>query len=253
MKKDLSLSHCIWIKNKNIAFVYIPKVACTSWKIFLWQMMDREITHQVTYKTIHNSKIVNLPYVGKMQDAEKGEFLAKVKNQEIECCTMIREPKARVLSAYLDKILFHKNPESSFSKILLPEIREYHHLDASRRPSFHEFLAWNRYISIEKGLMMNDHWQPMSEILGAENEEGLSEKYAKVWTLSDIPEAALWFQERFNKKIEFPSSQRLGPRLVNDSATKTKEYYGLEELKVYDELYKQDEILYKYCSYDKGG
>ena len=71
MKTSPSLSHCIWLRNKNIAFIYIPKVACTSWKLFLWQMIDREITDQVTYKTIHNSKKVDLPYVGKMQNTEK--------------------------------------------------------------------------------------------------------------------------------------------------------------------------------------
>ena len=89
--------------------------------------------------------------------------------------------KPGVLSAYLDKILFHKNPESSFSKIILPEIREYHNLNNEQRPSFHNFLSWNKYISIEKGLMMNDHWQPMSEILGTKR-KGHSDKYTKIWT-----------------------------------------------------------------------
>ena len=81
-------------------------------------MMDNEITNQVTYKTIHNANIINLPYVAKMNNKEKSEFLERIKSRQIECCTMIREPKARVLSAYLDKILFHKNLESSFSKII---------------------------------------------------------------------------------------------------------------------------------------
>ena len=248
LEPRLSLDHCIWLKDQDIAFVYIPKVACTSWKIFLWQVLGNPLTENITYKTIHDSKIVNLPYVGKMENSEKNRFIEKLSSGKIECCTMVREPKARVLSAYLDKILFHKNPHSSFSKAILPKIKSYNNLSSEEKPSFLDFLRWNRYIHTEQRMEMNDHWRPMTEILGTKNQQELTDRYANIWTLSSIAVAERWFQERIDKNIEFPGSQLLGPRSTNNSGEKLEEYYGTEELKLYNSIYEQDELAYRYLS-----
>ena len=240
-----SLEHCIWLKEENLAFIYIPKVACTSWKIFLWQLMGNELTPEITYKSVHNGQILALPYVNNMPEESRLEFSEGVESGGIQCCAMIREPKSRVLSGYLDKVLNHKNPNSSFSLIILPVIRKYHGLEKDQRPTFLEFLEWNKSIKEEQGHDLNDHWRQMTEIIGIEDESIDQNKNLKLWTMTQLDEAEEWFQERLMKKIRFPSSQSLGPRPINNSKEKIASFYGKNEIDIYKRIYSSDEKLYR--------
>ena len=240
-----SLDHCIWIKEKGIVFIYIPKVACTSWKIYLWQIIGNKLSNQITYKTVHNGKHLALPYVGNMKEDEKAIFMHKLREGELIVCGMIRDPKARVLSGYLDKVLNHNNPNSSFSRKVIPSIRAQQKIKGNRRPTFGEFLEWNMNIElIEKGLI-NDHWRQMHKILGVSSISEINEEYINLWDITHLDTAADWFNKQFDKAIEFPGSQSLGPRPTNNSEKKLEEYYGEREISQFERMYKLDIEMYQ--------
>ena len=239
-----SLDHCIWIEDKRIVFIFIPKVACTSWKLLLWQLLGNQLTEEITYKTVHNGQDLALPYVGKMEKKKQEEFVQEVKNNRLNICGMIREPKARVLSGYLDKVLNHCNPNSSFSRIVIPSIREQQGIEDDRRPTFLEFLKWNLHNDSIRKEQMNDHWRQMHKILGINKLVDLDGDKIKIWDLKEANQATEWFNIEFDKKVKFPSSQHLGPRPTNNSENKIKNYYGDEETKIFELLYNLDVELH---------
>jgi len=240
-----SIDHCIWIKEKGIAFIFIPKVACTSWKLYLYQLMGNKITDSITYKNVHNINSLSLPYVKAMDVVEQNEFKHALENNELRVCGMIREPKARVLSGYLDKVLHHSNPKSSFSKVVIPAIQRQQGISDGRRPTFKEFLDWNIHTEQTNKQKINDHWRPMCHLLGIGDVSIISKDQIKLWDLSQLDIAVKWFNEIFGRELIFPKSQQLGPRQTNKSESKISDYYGREETEKWCMLYERDAILHK--------
>ncbi|WP_226422846.1 sulfotransferase family 2 domain-containing protein [Synechococcus sp. MU1611] len=240
-----SLEHSIWLKDKGIVFIFIPKVACTSWKIFLWQVMGRQLTSNITYKTVHNGQELPLPYVSNMHEMDKIVFRQKLRDGELKVCGMIREPKARVLSGYLDKVLHHRNPNSSFSRIVIPSILSQQEITEERRPTFLEFLNWNIHTNLIKGKQMNDHWRQMHQILGINKMSDLNTSQIMIWDITQQEVASKWFNKQYNTKIEFPNSQSLGHRPTNNSEKKLEKYYNASENEKFNSLYRLDVELHK--------
>ena len=239
-----SLQHCIWMEEIGSAFIYIPKTACTSWKLFLWQLNGNTLSSEISYSNVHNENTIKLPYVYKMNRNRQEEFVNELNKGKISVCSVVREPYSRVLSGYLDKILKHKNPNSSFSRLIIPEIKRYHDLEDSTAPTFLQFLQWNHE---KKGKeLLNDHWRPATELLGLhENNDYLDNENVKLWPMTKMNEAADWFKTRFKANIDFPSSQELGTRKTNTSEEQIDRYFGDQEKVVFESIYKQDLSLYQ--------
>ena len=160
-----SLQHSIWFQEQNFAFNYLLKVACTAWKLHLWQVSGHVIPADLNYHDVHNPGRLVLPYVAQMPKEQQLAYLHKLEEGPLTAMAVILDPRSRVLSAYLDKILFHSNPESKFSRSVLPAIQTSFGLAAEQPPSFEQFLCWNQ--AQPHAQQWNPHWRPMVHLMGS--------------------------------------------------------------------------------------
>ena len=226
-----SLEHSIWFQDQAFAFIYLPKVACTSWKLFLWQASGELLPPGLEYRGVHDPSQLKLPYVGRMSIAQQETYLRKLAEGLITAVAVVREPRSRVLSAYLDKILLHKNPSSQFTQTVLPTIREIYGLKPDERPSFEQFLRWNQtHVNRSK---WNPHWRPMVDLLGRP-------AALELWPMENMNGAVQSVNQHLGSKIKFPKRDALGPRLTHNSKTRIKQFYGPTELKLVEQMYSDD-------------
>lgn len=236
--------NCIWFKEQRVAFVYIPKTACTSWKLHLWRLSNGVKSERfLTYAEVHNRKIVELPYLDTMNLAEQDEFYRGINDKEIDIVCILREPRSRILSAYIDKVKEHKKKNSLFAKHVIPSIKKINNNEKDKRPTFYEFLKWVK--SSENEFCDNEHWKPATRILGLRNYMfGVNHSNLKIWTMTNNEKAVELFNERFNKEFEFPTSQELGKRKVYKSESLMEEYFGEKEEELFNKIYGNDISIY---------
>ena len=153
----------IWMEDYNLTYVYIPKIACTSWKLYLWQLEGNEIDERINYKTVHNPEIVKLHYLNRSRDEHRQLWEEKVEDGKIEIMSVVREPKARLLSAYINKFEKHKNKDSVFTKSIKPLIQRHSGISEDIIPSFRSFIEW--IVNSDDIETNNGHWLPYSRIL----------------------------------------------------------------------------------------
>lgn len=237
-----SLNHSIWLEEHDITFVFIPKVACTSWKLFIWQLKQNQIPKTLTYKDIHNRRVIKLPYVNEMSEEKIKIYKKEIQSKKCTISAVIRDPYERILSAYLDKIQFHANKDSIFSKYILTEIQAYFHLTDNTRPSFGQFLEW--IMSTKDVEKLNDHWRPYVRLIGSNSYKKDNNFKIKLWTMQNMSEATEWYRKKFKLGINFPDSQFLGKRITYKSNEKIEKYIGIKEKDLIKEIYKEDLDLY---------
>ena len=230
-----SLEHSIWFNEQRFAFVYLPKVACTSWKLFLWQVSGQPLPPDLEYRQVHEVGRLPLPYVGGMEPAQQQQFLGALHSGDLLTIAVVRDPQSRVLSAYLHKILFHDNPVSQFSRSVLPAIQRFHGLKPTQRPSFEQFLQWNG--SQPDSRVWNPHWRPMVHLLGPCQR-------LRLWPMERMEDAIQTVNERFGTNCPFPNRQALGPRVTYNSQDQLTRYVGAKEQTLLQELYRDDLTLH---------
>ena len=226
-----SLEHCIWFKDQAFAFIYLPKVACTSWKLFLWQASGNPLPPGLAYRDVHDASRLSLPYVGRMPAMQQQQFLQELEGQRINTVAVVREPRSRILSAYLDKILLHSNPQSKFSRTVLPAIQQLYGLQPNQRPSFEQFLRWNQEHLDRRH--WNPHWRPMVDLLG-------TPPRLELWPMERIDAAVRSVNQLLGSEVTFPQRQALGPRLTHNSQAKLEQFYGPLELTLVEQMYRDD-------------
>ena len=226
-----SLEHSIWFQEQNFAFIYLPKVACTAWKLHLWQASGHAIPADLNYHDVHNPSRLVLPYVAQMPREQQQTYVHKLEQGQLTAMAVIRDPRSRVLSAYLDKILFHSNPESKFSRSVLPAIQTSFGLMAEQRPSFEQFLRWNQ--AQPDAQHWNPHWRPMVHLLGSTDR-------LRLWPMEQLDSAVRAANRQFNCNLTFPKRQVLGPRQTYKSQTQLEQYYGPLEQTLVNEMYRDD-------------
>jgi len=226
-----SLEHSIWFTDHQFAFIYLPKVACTGWKLFFWQASGHDIPSDLEYRDVHNPGRLTLPYVGRMPKDRQESYLRRLELGELTAMAVIRNPRSRVLSAYLDKILFHRNPHSIFSRKVLPAIQNFFGLMTTQRPSFEQFLRWNQAQAAAQH--WNPHWRPMVHLLGNTNR-------LQLWPMEHLDSAVQAANRQLNCNLSFPKRQILGPRPTYNSHEQLERYYGPLEETLVDQMYRDD-------------
>lgn len=234
-----SLAHAIWLKPHPAAFLYLPKVACTSWKLYLWQALGNRLDDDFNYRQVHNRDTLPLPYVDGMPAAMQAAFMAGIGDGSIATYAVLREPRGRILSAYLDKIRFHANPGSFFSRCVIPEIQAFAGLDPEQRPSFADFLGWIAAQSDRDAL--NDHWRPMVSLLGTADPGACT----RLWTMEHMDRAVAVLADLLDCRLPFPTREALGSRRTYDSERQVGDYYGAAEQALFARIYAEDEALYR--------
>lgn len=234
-----SLEHAIWLQEQKAAFIYLPKVACTSWKIYLWQALGQPLPAEFNYRDVHNRDVLKLPYVAGMPADMQVEFQGGIESGSIALFGVVREPRGRILSAYLDKIKHHSNPNSYFSTAVIPSIQQFAGLAPTERPSFRTFLEW---IANHKDPgALNDHWRPMTSLLGSTDPRA----YTQLWTMDHMESAIESMADLLHCQLPFPSRQQLGNRQTYDSESRTHDYYGPTEITLFEQTYRHDSDLYR--------
>jgi len=226
-----SLEHSIWYEAQDFAFIYLPKVACTAWKLFLWQASGHAIPADLQYKDVHNPNCLVLPYVGQMPKERQQVYLQKLDQGQLTAMAVIRNPFSRILSAYLDKILYHENPRSQLSLSALPATQNSFGLTSDQRPSFEQFLRWIK--AQPDTQQWNSHWRPMVQFLG-------NTKRLQLWPMEQLDKAVHAANTQFSCNLSFPHRQILGPRQTYNSQTQFERYYGPLEQTLVNEMYRDD-------------
>jgi hypothetical protein len=233
-----SFGHTIWLQQQHVAFVYVPKVACTSWKLFLARALGLPLPNPLPLGAIHNRELVKLPYVSSLEVSDQRRFQADLRDGQIELLAIIREPRQRVLSAYLDKVWLHRNPQSYFSQVVLPELQQQLGLGPLERPNFLQFLQW-----LQQGLSSscsNDHWLPQRQLIGTA--EALPRH--QLWPMTQMEHALRHLQARLQTDLPFPGREELEPRQSSGSGLKLQESFTAEVEAAFSRLYSEDLQLY---------
>ena len=176
----------------KILFCYIPKIACTQWKIFMARLYGTKTKHWI-------------------HDARNTKFLGDYPMEEVDRIlrtyfkfVFVRESFERLLSAYLDKFYsgdpdFHNNYGREIIKRYRPGGKPEH-----KNVTFDEFL--NYVLHIGKGYL-NEHWQTYDKLChpcGIQYDfigkfENLEQEAPYVLEISDISRVL---------NVSFPESSR---------------------------------------------
>jgi len=240
-----SPTHTIWLRQQRAAFIYLPKVACTSWKLFLGRALGLADGTAITYANVHDGAALALPYLSSCSAEEQQTFYTELDRGSVMLYSVIREPKERALSAYLDKILLHKNPHSFFSTTVLPSIQAFHGLDTTTIPGFGQFLSWVQ--AQQSNHCSNDHWCPMTKLLGIQSDgEGqvTPSQQWRIWSMNNLQDAATEMGRVLEYDGEFPSREALGNRPNRNSSSHLESYRSHNVDHLLNTIYSDDLNLY---------
>lgn len=233
-----SAEHTIWIERHALAFVYIPKVACTSWKLFFYQYLYGGLPAGLAYSQVHDAEKLPLPYVSILNSTQYATYQHAVANHGATFFSVIRDPIQRVLSAFLDKILYHTNTRSFFSECVIPEIFAHHSLSNVKKPTFLQFLQW--LTESESSHVDNDHWRPMTRILAGFPESTKCE----LWPMTKMHLAVDAVNQHLGSSIVFPSRESLGPRTSTRSDQLISHFFCSDSRRLFESYYRSDLELY---------
>lgn len=236
-----SPGHTIWLRPHAAAFVYLPKVACTSWKLHLAAALGLPPTQEISYQTVHNPEVLPLPYLSRLTAPERAQFEQLQQTAEFRYYTVMRDPQERAVSAYRDKILLHANPQSFFSQQVLPAIQAHAGLAREIKPSFVQFLRWIQ--AGQDAATHNDHWCPMSRLLGLEHQRALPQQW-RCWSMAAMPQAVAAVNGLLGFDQPFPGREALGPRPDRQSRAAMPDLITAEAEQVLRRVYADDLRLY---------
>jgi len=236
-----SSHHTIWLRPHAAAFVYLPKVACTSWKLHLAAALGIQSSEPLSYKNLHNPEVLPLPYVARLSAEEQEALAAQQQSSSFHYYTVMRDPRERAVSAYRDKILLHANPQSFFSLQVLPSIQVHAGLSSDEKPSFEQFLQWME--TSDDPATQNDHWLPTTRLLGLAPGEGIPSQW-RFWTMDAMSDAVAFMNQLLGFERAFPEREALGLRPDRRSKASMPDLISAEAEQLLQILYKDDLALY---------
>ena len=193
----------IYVPAYNIIFAYVPKVACTNWKCLMRRLSGFEDWLDTT--KAHDKKASGL-----------FRFDPKDGNHElfhrpgVKVFTMVRDPRTRAMSAYLNKIHpsvaeLQKSGGQGATRSTL-EIEKFRKkcLSKSAHPeiSFEVFLLWLRDSMNRR--TFNEHWLPQVKLL---RHGGVS--FDLVGRFENIAEDSRRILDAIGTDIAFPTQSEL--------------------------------------------
>ena len=145
--QELNYAVNISLKNKYI-FIETPKVACSTIKLTL-QRFELE---SVDFKRVNFEDIHDRSYSPLLSLQQTPDFESILHSSEYFRFCFVRNPYARTLSAYLDKIKFNPGPQ----KIKILRELGYDEKYIDKDITFDNFLS---VIENQKPLEMDNHWR----------------------------------------------------------------------------------------------
>uniref|UniRef100_A0A7S3Q9I0 Carbohydrate sulfotransferase n=1 Tax=Chaetoceros debilis TaxID=122233 RepID=A0A7S3Q9I0_9STRA len=94
----------IVIEEYKLVFFFIPKVACTEWKLLFRRILgfSPDWDPEIAIQKLHNPAYNGLTYLSSYTKEEAQEMLT---SEDWTRAVFVREPKERILSAFLDKMV----------------------------------------------------------------------------------------------------------------------------------------------------
>lgn len=215
--------NCIYLEDKNCIFTYIPKVACTNFKVAIRKSMGFENFKDTAIA--HSRKDSGILYLNNHPKTDSVINCVNVKKY-----TCVRNPFSRILSAYLNKVESRKNIVSEdYFSIVVKSIRE-HSKDES--VSFLDFLTWLK--TGPKWLTTDEHWRLQTSMLNMDiidynfigRFENLAVDGQKLLDLMGIDDA-------------FPTQEKVAFKPTNAS-NKLREYYTEKEIELVLDIFESD-------------
>lgn len=146
----------IVIKEYKLLFFTIPKVACTEWKLLFRRILGLpEWPKGVPLHDLHDPTINQLPYLSNFTLKEAQEMLT---SDEWTRAVFVREPKERILSAFLNK--FVEEPHFFVGKCC----RIQNNMDRERKICMQKQNESDFVYFLNRTLdCRNPHWTPQFE------------------------------------------------------------------------------------------
>lgn len=208
------------IKIKNIGYVPIPKVACTSVKSALFYFQ-----HERSYdRNIDEGNHMHQYFNMRLQDIDDCDFRFII----------IRDPIKRFLSAFNNRVGHHKELSYEELKVQNPELLDQVEVFD---PNITQFI--DNFTTYYKVKPIKHHTAPISTILP----DGL-QPFTHIYKIEELKKLERSLSEQLSKKIKFD-------RLQIHGDTVTLEDLSRKQIEFLIEFYKNDyQLLEGYYSID---
>lgn len=234
--KDLN-RNILMTPDKKIIYLSIPKCACSSIKYFLRKNYGDDISEIKDIHEVSNSKLLNYSKITKENSLK--EILSQ---RNFFIFSVIRSPKERVLSAYLNKFHTKSEPNRTDRRLIFGRtlfkgnLSDSYIIDKIENLSFKQFL---KIIYNQKHIEKNEHWRPyINQLIG------LPLNKINLYTFSSLDKLKIEIEDYLSIKLDFDTSLKFGSHQTS-SATLTNKYYDPETLEIFDDIYREDINLYE--------
>lgn len=235
-------SYASWVDpEKGFLYIETPKVACTKIKKELQLLCSLPIPGNLN--DIHYRQ-PSEDYVRGLADFE--ENFNEIFNDKIFRFCFVRHPKARLISAYRDKIILSKGP---FWEKYRRQIRNMHALGEGQHITFINFLEYVASIPDKK---RDIHWRSQSELLRPEvfkynfigRQENFNHDFSHVLTKLGITNPEKYLQSREN--VSHASNKEIQYLFSTGEAHETELADSPKVDELISEIYSPDFGLFGY-------
>lgn len=147
------LQHVLVNDQFGFLYCYVPKVACSNWKRVLKVLSGALDNVKVSIKMDHRSDLV---FLGSLKPAE-----IKYRLKHYFKFMFVREPMARLLSAYRNKFGEIESYQRKYGVEIIKRYRKGFVRDSKTAGDDVTFDEFVRYLLDEDAERMNEHWMPM--------------------------------------------------------------------------------------------
>lgn len=194
---DLAAKFGVFDAGHKVLFLYIPKVACSVLKATVVMNSPRREAYLASGKPIHDF----------VADERRHGTDEAIKAEDVFRFTVLREPAARILSAYLNKFASRgKHEAPGITRDKNHAIRNAQALagvapDLERGISFQEFV---HFLAGAKDAELNLHWMPQVRFTGTD-----LGRYDHVGCFERLADTFDMLEQRFGYATERASAPHL--------------------------------------------
>ncbi|WP_170764913.1 sulfotransferase family protein [Ruegeria lacuscaerulensis] len=253
--KKRTFENFIFLEEQNIVFGYVPKVACTNWKVLIRRLQGH--SDYENKQIAHDRKKSGFRFLDRTSEADTKILM----DNDVQKIAFVRNPYSRVLSAYLDKIdRINKNKNNANSNDFFVSIYNdiINFRESSERNSFAQkvldrfnhsegrpidfltFLQWIKANQSHSWIAQDEHWAPQSDILRYPTIK--IDFLGRFENLGKDAEIAL---RMMGADFGFPSQNEIGFKATR-ATSQLKEFYSDAHIELVNELYSSDFDAYGY-------
>ncbi|XP_030628776.1 carbohydrate sulfotransferase 14 [Chanos chanos] len=153
LQRKTLLQHILVNDEHRFLYCYVPKVACSNWKRVLKVLSGALANVDVKVKMDHRADLVFL------SDFPPEEIRYRL--QHYFKFLFVREPMARLLSAYRNKFGEIEAYQRKYGVEIIRRYRKGHAKDVASAGDDVTFTEFVRYLLDEDPERMNEHWMPI--------------------------------------------------------------------------------------------